>query len=200
MWSIGVILYVLLNGEVPFYGENDAIIAERIKLGKYQFDCNTFILEIAPVWESISEECKNLINLLLMPAEDRLGPEDIMQHAWVKKMEESTELPPLSPERLKLFNSVQKVKKVIFKYLSNELGVSRVGQLKKWLMNMDKCGDGILSVEEVRKGLADYSQKELEPWIEILDATGEGIIDYGRIFYTHPSIHCGCAMEGIMRV
>lgn len=159
-----------------------------------------FILEVAPVWESVSEECKNLINVLLMPAEDRLTPEEILQHAWVKKTEESTELPQLSPERLKLFNSVQKIKKVIFKYLSNELGVSRVGQLKRWLMNMDKCGDGMLSVEEVRKGLANYSQKELEPWVEILDTTGEGVIDYGRTFPPQFSLHCGCAVERVVRI
>jgi calcium-dependent protein kinase len=113
-----------------------------------------------------------------MPAGNRITIQDILEHTWFKKMEEGAELPQLPASRLKNFNSIHKVKKVIFKYLSTELGVSRIGELRNWFIRMDTCGDGILSVEEIRKGVNDFSQKELEPWIEVLDITGEGLIEY----------------------
>jgi len=167
-----------LSGEVPFYGENDIVIAERIKLGQYQFECNIFVMMVASVWDTITEECKDLINKILMPAESRINLQDMLEHEWFKKMEEDLELPQLPANRLKKFNSAHKVKKVIFKYLSTELGISKIEELRNWFLQIDKCGDGILSVEEIRKGLNDFSQKELEPWMEVLDITGEGLIEY----------------------
>ena len=37
MWSIGVITFVLLSGEPPFYGRNAAQLFEKIKTCDYEF-------------------------------------------------------------------------------------------------------------------------------------------------------------------
>ena len=37
MWSIGVIVYILLCGFPPFYGDNDNQMFKKIKAGQYKF-------------------------------------------------------------------------------------------------------------------------------------------------------------------
>ena len=50
LWRIGVIVYILLCGFPPFYGDNDAQMFKKIKAGQYRF--------LAPYWDPISLEAK----------------------------------------------------------------------------------------------------------------------------------------------
>ena len=38
MWSAGCVLYILLCGYPPFYGENDQEIIQKVMKGKYEFE------------------------------------------------------------------------------------------------------------------------------------------------------------------
>ena len=53
MWSCGVILYIMLCGYPPFYGESDQEILEAVMDGEYDFDDE--------VWDEVSSEAKELI-------------------------------------------------------------------------------------------------------------------------------------------
>ena len=44
IWSAGVILYILICGMPPFYGNSDDEIFMNIKLGKYDFKRKIIIL------------------------------------------------------------------------------------------------------------------------------------------------------------
>uniref|UniRef100_A0A3B5LDH7 Protein kinase domain-containing protein n=1 Tax=Xiphophorus couchianus TaxID=32473 RepID=A0A3B5LDH7_9TELE len=57
MWSIGVICFILLSGESPFQGNNDAETFALVTAASFEFDPESF--------EDISDEAKDFISSLL---------------------------------------------------------------------------------------------------------------------------------------
>jgi len=53
IWSAGVILYILLSGVPPFYGDTDPEILMAVKKGDFTFDI--------PEFEQVQDAVKDLI-------------------------------------------------------------------------------------------------------------------------------------------
>mmetsp|Transcript_44458 Transcript_44458/g.68052 ORF Transcript_44458/g.68052 Transcript_44458/m.68052 type:complete len:93 (-) Transcript_44458:572-850(-) len=64
IWSAGVILYILLSGVPPFYGDTDPEIIEAVKSGVFTFDIDEF--------KDVSKEAKDLISKMLTNPKKRL--------------------------------------------------------------------------------------------------------------------------------
>ena len=77
LWSAGVILYIMLSGYPPFYGENDLEVFEKVI--NYQFDYED------EVWPTVSDEAKDLINRLLTPSHHRLTAKEVLNHPWIHR-------------------------------------------------------------------------------------------------------------------
>jgi serine/threonine protein kinase len=58
-WSIGVVAYVILSGDHPFYCDDNIALYEMIKACKYDFKDEA--------WSSVSEEAKDFISRILVP-------------------------------------------------------------------------------------------------------------------------------------
>mmetsp|Transcript_21075 Transcript_21075/g.20770 ORF Transcript_21075/g.20770 Transcript_21075/m.20770 type:complete len:164 (-) Transcript_21075:471-962(-) len=102
MWSAGVMLYIMLCGYPPFYGENDQEILEAVIAGEYDFDDE--------VWDEVSDEAKDLINNLLKPEQERLTPKEALHHPWVKNRDKNIDVPNKHLHRLKSFQKSKKLK------------------------------------------------------------------------------------------
>merc|ERR1719265_63073 len=78
LWSLGVIMFVVLCGYPPFYGDTDADVLAKVRLGNFSFNASD--------WKNISEDAKNLIRFLLkMNPKDRYTAEQALNHVWVSE-------------------------------------------------------------------------------------------------------------------
>ena len=76
-WAVGVMMYYLLTGWVPFFGD-DTKDTFRVIL-EYKFDRGY-------AFEQISDEGKDLmLRLMAFKAEDRISAAEALKHAWFKR-------------------------------------------------------------------------------------------------------------------
>jgi len=86
LWSLGVILFTMLSGNVPFHAKNKtesaSEIIARIRLADYHF---------GPEFDSVSETAKDLVKgLLTVDPKKRLSLIQLANHPWLTQRENTT--------------------------------------------------------------------------------------------------------------
>jgi len=107
LWSIGVILYILLCGFPPFYGDNDDEVYDKIVAGEWRF--------LSPYWDDVSQSAKDLItNLLELNPTKRFTAEQALSHPWIAARDRNSEAHlGTTISELKKFNAKRKFKGAI---------------------------------------------------------------------------------------
>ena len=78
IWSMGIILYYMLCGHLPFKGNKEVIIAEKIVNDELEFD--------EEEWEVRSKRVRELIvSCLKKEPEERITIDEFLNHPWIKK-------------------------------------------------------------------------------------------------------------------
>ena len=168
IWSLGVILYMLLSGTPPFDGFDDQSILQKVKIGKYSLEGES--------WELISNEAKDLIKkMLTYSPEKRINAEDALKHEWFKKFlkfkntnthipltkEVMSHISAVPFENLRKFNARQKIQRATIAFLVHHLCSSdSVKELRDIFRELDTDNNGTLSYNEIRQGFLKYSGKK----------------------------------------
>jgi len=81
IFSLGVIMYFMIRGSLPFYSDDQYIVAKKTVEGDYEMDDDDFFM-------NVSDNCKGMIKGLLDPEpNNRLNLISAMTNDWIMKGE-----------------------------------------------------------------------------------------------------------------
>ena len=84
IWSLGVILYQLLCGDMPFEGSNVKSVERRILTKELTYDNE--------IWSTVSEPSKDLLkHMLCKDIGHRYDIADVLLHPWLVGQFENNE-------------------------------------------------------------------------------------------------------------
>ncbi|XP_067092089.1 serine/threonine-protein kinase MARK1-like isoform X1 [Osmerus mordax] len=117
VWSLGVILYTLVSGSLPFDGQNLKELRERVLRGKYRI----------PFY--MSTDCENLLKKLLVLNPGKRGSLDqIMKDHWMNVGHEEEELKPYHEPETDFNDSARIELMVTMGFPKDEITESLLGQ------------------------------------------------------------------------
>jgi serine/threonine protein kinase len=91
VWSIGVIAYMLLSSQMPFYGRKRRHIVEQIINCQFDFRGRR--------WKRISDQAKAFIeDLLVLDPEERTDAQQALSTSWLNRRFAATTRGPLQEE------------------------------------------------------------------------------------------------------
>lgn len=166
-------LYILLCGYPPFYGQTDPQILEAVKKGKYDFS--------GAEWKTVSESAKDLIRHMLVPADQRYDSSQVLNHPWMQVAHKGEANLNISFDKLKSFVKNNKFKQASLQYLASQMDEKDINSLVTEFNKLDSDGDGEISIEEFKAAVSKLnknSSQEIESVFKQLDADKNGSINY----------------------
>jgi len=180
VWSSGVIMFILMAGYPPFYGDKDAEILAKVRKGHFDF----------PTQEDdgivFSKEAEDLITkMLTLDEAKRISAKDAVNHPWIQKTAgrpvRQRDMSAKLISNFKNFHSAQRFKKLALTCIATQLNEKEIKNLKDTFLTLDKNGDGTLTLEEIKSGCQKQKISLPDNFEEIftsIDTDSSGCMDY----------------------
>ncbi|MED6106193.1 Calcium-dependent protein kinase 25 [Stylosanthes scabra] len=179
VWSAGVMIYILLCGFPPFWGESEQEIFREVLNGDLDFSSDP--------WPSISESAKDLVrNMLVRDPRKRITAHEVLCHPWIQENGVAPDKPLDSAvlNRLKQFSAMNKLKKMALRVIAENLSEEEISGLKEIFKMIDTDNSGQITFEELKVGLrtfgANLSESEMYDLMQAADVDKSGTIEYGE--------------------
>ena len=181
IWSVGVIVYQMITGDLPFKDDDNKTLYEKIKNGNY----DTEILNE----KDCSEEVKDFINKALQKdIKNRLTVDEALNHPWIKKFSiNNLDQNLINEDSIKLFIQFSKrpaLHKEIFYFFAKISNETDIVDYKNVFNSFDANNKGCLSKEDLKTGLEknkiDIDEDTLDCIFKGLDFHNSGRISYSE--------------------
>jgi len=146
LWSCGVIMYLLLCGYPPFFGDSDETVLTKVRLGAFSFDVED--------WRDKSKESMELIGLLLkMNPADRCDADAALGHAWIRRFAPpEVPLQPSMVESLRTYSTCSNLKRAALYFAGLQLDLRQIRELYDVFMTLDN-GGGVVTFAAIEEGI-----------------------------------------------
>lgn len=189
VWSCGVIAFVLMCGDAPFYGESEHDVLDMVIKGEFSFEDNE-------IWKTISPEAMDFVEWLLSYNEgERPTAKEALRHPWLKRArrlsslglkERDSQRMSQSLSNLEDFNAESKLKQAVFAFMSSQLiMIHEKDEIDELFRALDSNCDGRLTKDELKKGYKafldrDLSDRELDDISSRVNFSCSGAIEYSE--------------------
>uniref|UniRef100_A0A7S1GW29 cGMP-dependent protein kinase n=2 Tax=Hemiselmis andersenii TaxID=464988 RepID=A0A7S1GW29_HEMAN len=176
MWSLGVVVYMMLCGQPPFFGDDNAQIYEQIGKGTYEY----------PEGVTVSDEAKDFLSHLMeKDPEVRYSAMQALQHTWLLSVEERPETPLQCPpsmlKQLSKAHEISRLKREALLAIGYSLDRDAIREMRNTFRAFDTEGNGVISLEELQEAMRKHGieQEEINTVFKTLSPDDpDGHIDY----------------------
>lgn len=166
VWSCGVLLYLILSGQPPFYSKRREDILDMIKVGEFNFS--------REIWSRISRHAKDIIKKMLnIDPTRRPSCSEILEHPWFKYEKELSVIKTKTYiDNILKFDAKNSFSHAILTFLVTNIAHKDASDdALKLFRSLDKNGDGMLTEIELIEGVvkAYPFRKKSEIEMEVRD-------------------------------
>lgn len=154
LWSMGVIVFILLSGHMPFHGDEDKQMS-KIVHGRYVMKSDH--------WRGISGLAKAFVKCLLhVDPEKRLTCQGALEHRWIVNCcnLQGRVSDPISPpawvsDSLRAWIVAPRLHRACMSMMAWSLSNEQCAQVRDHFLHLDKDHDGAISLSELMSFMVD---------------------------------------------
>ena len=178
VWSCGVILYIMLSGNPPFYSNDEKKLKEKICKIEYNFDF--------PAFSKVSEDAKDLIKRIFVDTERRPTISDILNSNWIKENAPNASSESLNIDWSKIlkYSKLNLVQKSVINYRAFHMSTTEAQEFIDIFKLVDENSDGVLTIDEIKNGIKQckfnfkINEETIIQLFNDMDIDKNGLVNY----------------------
>jgi calcium-dependent protein kinase len=178
VWSCGVILYIMLSGNPPFYDDNQDKLKEKICNIEYNFNL--------PIFSKVSEDAKDLLKQIFVSNEFRPTISEILNSTWVKENAPNATSENLNIDwgHIQKYSKLNLVQKSVINFRAFHMSADEAQEFIDMFKLIDENSDGVLSLEEIQNGIKNcklnlkMNEDSVVQLFNDMDIDKNGLVNY----------------------